>query len=79
MKIATLFSGIGSPEQGASRVYDDLDLIFACENLTRKARLMELDEKYAQVIIQRYCDYTSIDKIKINGKEVLWSEYKDAN
>jgi len=31
MKIGTLFSGIGSPEQGASRVYDDLDLTFACE------------------------------------------------
>jgi len=31
MKIATLFSGIGSPEQGASRVYDNLELTFACE------------------------------------------------
>jgi DNA (cytosine-5)-methyltransferase 1 len=31
MKIGTLFSGIGSPEQGAKRVYDDLELVFACE------------------------------------------------
>lgn len=32
MKIATLFSGIGAPEQGAKRVYgDDLELVFACE------------------------------------------------
>jgi len=31
MRIGTLFSGIGSPEQGAKRVYDDLDLVFACE------------------------------------------------
>ncbi len=31
MRIGTLFSGIGSPEQGASRVYNDLDLVFACE------------------------------------------------
>ena len=31
MRIGTLFSGIGSPEQGASRVYDNLDLVFACE------------------------------------------------
>ncbi len=30
-RIGTLFSGIGSPEQGASRVYNDLDLVFACE------------------------------------------------
>lgn len=32
MRIGTLFSGIGAPEQGARRVYgDDLDLVFACE------------------------------------------------
>jgi DNA (cytosine-5)-methyltransferase 1 len=31
MKIATVFSGIGAPEQGAKRVYNDLDLVFACE------------------------------------------------
>lgn len=31
MKIGTLFSGIGSPEQGALRVYDDLEMVFACE------------------------------------------------
>ena len=31
MRIGTLFSGIGSPEQGAKRVYKDLELIFACE------------------------------------------------
>lgn len=53
--------------------------IIACENLGRKCRGLEFDPKYAQVIIQRWCDYTQIDKIKINGEEVLWSEYKDAN
>lgn len=32
MRIGTLFSGIGSPEQGAKRVYkDNLELVFACE------------------------------------------------
>ena len=31
MRIGTLFSGIGSPEQGASRVYNDLEMVFACE------------------------------------------------
>jgi len=32
MKLATLFSGIGAPEQGAKRVYGDaLELVFACE------------------------------------------------
>lgn len=52
--------------------------LIACENLNRKCYGMELDEKYAQVIIQRWCDYTSIDTIKINGKEVSWSEYKES-
>lgn len=51
--------------------------LIACENLSRNCYGMELDEKYAQVIIQRWCDYTSIDTIKINGAEVSWSEYKD--
>ena len=32
MRIGTLFSGIGAPEQGAKRVYgDDLKMVFACE------------------------------------------------
>ena len=32
MRIGTLFSGIGAPEQGAKRVYcGDLELVFACE------------------------------------------------
>lgn len=31
MKIATLFSGIGAPEQGTMRVYDKVEHIFACE------------------------------------------------
>jgi DNA modification methylase len=53
--------------------------LIACENLSRHSRLMELDEKYAQVIIQRYVDYTSNPMIKINGKEVDWHEYKESN
>jgi DNA modification methylase len=64
INIVDLFGGSGST-------------LIGCENLNRKSFLMELDEKYAQVIIQRWCDYTSIDTIKINGEEILWSEYKD--
>lgn len=52
--------------------------LIACENLSRFCYGMELDEKYAQVIIQRYVDYTSNPKIKINGREVDWDEYKDS-
>jgi len=53
--------------------------LIACENLTRSCYGMELDEKYAQVIIQRYVDYTSNPMIKINGVEVDWYTYKDDN
>lgn len=30
----------------------------ACEQLNRKARIMELDPKYADVIIQRWEEFT---------------------
>lgn len=53
--------------------------LIACENQDKHAFCMEFEPHYAQVIIQRYVDYTSIDTIKINGKEVSWSEYRDAN
>lgn len=50
--------------------------LIACENLERRCFGMELDTKYAQTIIERYIEYTSIDVIKINKKEVSWSQYK---
>ena len=53
--------------------------LIASENLSRYCYGMELDEKYAQVIIQRYVDYTSNPMIKINGQEVAWHEYKEKN
>jgi DNA modification methylase len=52
--------------------------MIACENLRRECRMIELSEKYAQVIIQRYVDYTSNPMIKINGVEYDWHEYKDS-
>lgn len=51
--------------------------IIACENTSRHCRGMEFDPRYAQVIIQRYVDYTSNPMIKINGVEVDWNEYKE--
>ena len=51
--------------------------LIASENLSRHCYGMELDEKYAQVIIQRYVDYISNPMIKINGIEVDWYDYKD--
>jgi len=53
--------------------------LIACENQNKNAFCMEFEPHYAQVIIQRYVDYTSNPKIKINGKEVDWYEYKERN
>lgn len=50
--------------------------IICAEKLNRRSLTMELDEKYCQVIIQRWCDYTEKTEIKINGEEVNWTEYK---
>ncbi|WXG60562.1 DNA methyltransferase [Campylobacter concisus] len=63
--VVDLFGGAGST-------------LIASINTNRTCYLMELDEKYAQVIVQRYVDYTNIPKIKINGEEVDWYEYKEA-
>lgn len=51
--------------------------LIACENNGRYCYGIEFEEHYTQVIIQRYTEYTSIDTIKINGKEVSWEEYKN--
>ena len=51
--------------------------LIACENMGRKFRGMELDTKYMQVIVERWCEYTSVDTIVINGQEVSWAEYKE--
>lgn len=84
MKPVDLFEyQIGNNTKGQDIVLDLFlgsgTTIIGCENMGRKGYGMEYDPKYAQVIIQRWCDYTQIDTIKINGEEVLWSEYKDAN
>ncbi len=51
--------------------------LIACEKTNRKCHGMELDEKYAQVIIQRRADYTGKDEVEINGETVSWEEYKN--
>lgn len=41
--------------------------LIACEELGRKCRAMELDEKYCGIIIKRWEDYTGEKARKING------------
>lgn len=67
MRLMTLFSGIGSPEQGASRVYgDDLELVAACEwdkyaRKSFKANYEIKDEHF-------HCDIADMDGKQYKGK-----------
>jgi len=47
--------------------------MMACEQTGRIFYGMELDPKYCEVIINRYCQYKKEYKIKINDKEVTWT------
>ena len=64
--ILDLFGGSGST-------------LIACEQLGRKAFLMEYDPKYADVIVRRYSSLGKTDITLLrNGKEYKWEEVKDA-
>ena len=63
-KVLDLFGGSGST-------------LIACEQLNRKAYLMEFEPKWVQTIIERYLRFTGNEEIKINGKTVNWEEYKN--
>ena len=41
--------------------------MIACEELSRKCRMVELDPHYADVIIQRWENFTGKKAVKING------------
>lgn len=43
--------------------------LIACEKIGRKARLMELDPKYCDVIVKRWEDFTGKKAELINGRE----------
>jgi DNA modification methylase len=52
--------------------------LIACEKTKRKARLMELDEHYCDVIVKRYLDFSKREDITLirNGKKIQFSEIK---
>ena len=66
MNIATLFSGIGSPEQGAKRVYENHNIVFACEfdEYARKSYMAN----YEIDINHFYKDVNELDATKYAGK-----------
>lgn len=45
--------------------------LIACENLNRRARLLELDPKYVDVIIRRWQDYTGKEAIRMSDQSTL--------
>ena len=49
--------------------------LIACERTQRKARLIELEPYYCQLIIKRWIDYTENKEITINGVKVNWEKY----
>lgn len=65
MRIATLFSGIGSPEQGARNVYDHFEIVFACEfdDSARKSYLAnyEINKEHFHI------DVNNLDATKYRG------------
>lgn len=48
--------------------------LIGCEKLNRTCYGMELDQKYVDVIVQRYVDYTGNETIKRNGEEIVWKK-----
>ena len=48
--------------------------LIASEKTGRICYGMELDPKYIDVIVQRYVDFTGNEKIKLNGKDIIWKK-----
>lgn len=46
--------------------------LMACQQIERKCYMMELDPKYCDVIISRYCNFVKNNRIIKNGKEIEW-------
>lgn len=47
--------------------------MIACDKFGRRGYGMELDPKYVDATISRYCDYSGNNQIRINGKETKWT------
>ena len=46
--------------------------MIACEKTNRACYGMELDPRYADVIVQRWCEFTGNKKVIKNGEEINW-------
>jgi len=74
-----LFSNIFKDFDDFKTIYDGFlgsgSTLMACEKTGRKCFGMEIDPLYCQVIVQRWCDFTESDTVRINGHEKSWTEY----
>jgi site-specific DNA-methyltransferase (adenine-specific) len=50
--------------------------LISCEKIKRKCYGIELSERYIDVIVSRYCDYTQNYNIKRNGEDIIWQKSK---
>ena len=46
--------------------------MIACDQLDRQARLIELDPRYVDAIVGRWCQYSETTKVVKNGEEIIW-------
>lgn len=74
--IMTLEKMIGDFTDEGSTIFDGFlgsgSTLIASEKTGRICYGMELDGKYCDVIVERWCKYTGITKIKKNGVEIEW-------
>ena len=68
IRLATVFSGIGAPEQALRQLKEDVEIIFACDNGER-----ELDLSYEE-ILERTKDMSSEERV-----EFVNELYKNTN
>ena len=47
--------------------------LVACDQLDRSARLIELDPKYVDAIVGRWCKYKDDPTVVKNGKSIQWT------
>jgi DNA (cytosine-5)-methyltransferase 1 len=66
INIATLFSGIGAPEQGARRVYDEVHTVFACEY--DKFARQSYEANYSIDPLHFHKDVNDLDATPYQGK-----------
>jgi len=59
MNVLDIYSGSGTT-------------MISSEKNRRKCFAMEIEPKYCDVIVSRWCKFTGKNKVKLNGVEITW-------